>query len=228
MTRSSNPDLPADFSDALTASLAGEHDAFSHLPTNERRLAELLLPFLAAGKQSHLHALDVHDSPALEQDPVALALGLVAGPEDVVSGQRFKAARQHAGLEVDGVTARLAARGWPTTASEVFNWQLRGGFIAPALLSALADILGTTPDALRAPPSARRSPAQELLQDEMIESVLQQWARDEHRALEDVRSDVAHKLAAMSYRNESSATRDAVLAVITALRQINDQRTPRP
>lgn len=228
MTNSSNPDLPVDFGDALTASVAGNHDALAHLPADERRIAELLAPFLDAGKQAHLDALAVHNSPALDQDPVAIALGLVAGPEDVIAGQKFKIARLHAGLDVTGVTAKLVARGWPTTAREVFNWQQQGGPIAPALLSALADILATTPDALRASSTARRSPAQDFLQDETIESVLQQWAGEVHRPIDAVRSDVARRLAALSYRNESGATRDAVLAVITALRQIDDQRSSQP
>jgi transcriptional regulator with XRE-family HTH domain len=215
-----------DFGPSLKNYLAGDRNALDGLPPREREIAEQLAPFLEAASRSRLNETPlsaVPDSaPPRAQDPIAAALGLVAGPDDVLGAARFKNSRAHSGLDIKDVADRLSARGWNVDVAQVFRWQRGDTTMTPALLTALADILATSPDSLRPHPAGRKAPrVADLLDDAVIAAFVREWAQQTDRAPSDVRAEASRTLVSLNYRNESSASRDGVLAVLRALRSLD-------
>ncbi len=207
-----------DIGPALKQYMGGDPASLTRLPARERRLAERLAPFLAAATASTTPA---GEAPPLDQDPMAIALGLVAGPDDVLSAARFKVARQRVKLDIAQVASRLADRGWDVSTARALKWQQRDTRMAPALLNVLAQTLSTTPAYLRASLAPSAVTLADLLRDETIAAVIEEWARETGRSSNDLRSEIEGTLAGLNYRNEGDATREAVLAVIKALRKLS-------
>src|SRR5690348_17330527 len=113
MTPDNPPPDPAgalvDFGPSLQEYLAGDPNALTNLPPHERALAERLAPILRSARQTSTAEVEVGQdeirrgddslkyAPRRDQDPIAIALGLVSGPDDVLDAARFKAARMRSG-----------------------------------------------------------------------------------------------------------------------------------
>ncbi len=86
----------------------------------------------------------------------------------------------------------------------------------------MADILSTSPDSLRPRPTGIKSPRlADLLDDAVIAAFIDDWAQQTSRSIDDVRVEAARTLASLNYRNENSATRQDLLAVLRALRSMD-------
>lgn len=88
--------------------------------------------------------------PPLEEDPVAATLGLVPDRHFSLDRQALTRARKHARMQTSDLAAALAKRGWQVEGRDVFNWEHRAADnVSPALIAAIAAVLGTTIDRLR-------------------------------------------------------------------------------
>jgi hypothetical protein len=230
---SSPDDELIDFGPSLQRYLAGDPQALDDLPPRERALADRLAPLLAAARHQANEASitdsasvptdeELAHAPPLETDPIALALGLVAGPDDILDALRFKTARNRSRLDIKAVADRLNRRGWSITVKQVYGWQRSNSQLPPALLAALADTLAVSPSSLRARRSAARphDVIPQLLDDEVIAAFLAEWAQEAGRTPDAVRAQAERTLAGASFRNESRATREDLLAVLRALRRL--------
>lgn len=119
-------------------------------------------------------------APPLADDPVAAMLGLVVDPQCVLDSKALARARKRAGLTVSQVAEQLGARGWDVRHSDVFRWETRSASdVAPALVQAVADIVGAPVENLVAASKAdagsdrfaavRRSP--------VFQQLVHRWAR---------------------------------------------------
>lgn len=120
--------------------------------------------------------LSAQGAPALEDDPVAAMLGLVPDGECRLDSAALSRVRKRARLNVSDVAARLRQRGWEFDKSDIFRWETRSATdVPPAVVQAIADILGTPVDNLISAPApayvpdhlaaARRHPRFEQLVD---------------------------------------------------------------
>ncbi len=215
------PDQPVDFGPPLQRYLAGDAQALNDLPASERALAEQLAPTLKSAR--HVPATEVAASPSRDRrhDPIAVALGLVPGPADVLAAEQFKTARLRSGLNIKDVAQRLTDRGWNIATNQVLRWQHGDTEVMPALLQAIAETLGTSPSALRARPRVDQSASLDTwLSDEVIAAFLADWARESGVSADHVRDRARRTLASANYRNQGDATRDDVLTVLHALRRL--------
>lgn len=93
--------------------------------------------------------LSAQGAPALQHDPVAAMLGLVPDSECRLGSAALSQGRKRAGLSVSDVAARLRERGWEYDKSDVFRWETSTATdVAPAVVQAIADILGSPVDDL--------------------------------------------------------------------------------
>ncbi|KAA1378571.1 hypothetical protein [Aeromicrobium fastidiosum] len=92
---------------------------------------------------------DAHGAPALRDDPIAAALGLVPDAGYQMDSTALKRARAKAGQKPTTLAAALVREGWNVTAGDVFGWETRtAANVPPALVRAVAEILRTDPDLL--------------------------------------------------------------------------------
>ncbi|MCF6746559.1 hypothetical protein E9529_20225 [Blastococcus sp. KM273128] len=90
-----------------------------------------------------------HGAPPLTDDPVAAMLGLVPDPQFVLDPRELARARKNAGLKPSDLAARLATRGWNVQGRDVFRWETQSAAdVAPALIRAIAEEIGTAPEKL--------------------------------------------------------------------------------
>lgn len=88
--------------------------------------------------------------PPLEEDPVAATLGLVPDRHFALDSRALTRARKGAGMQTSELAAALVKRGWQVQGRDVFNWENRAADdVSPALITAIATVLGTTADHLR-------------------------------------------------------------------------------
>lgn len=221
--------------DALLGALAGNPAALDLLGPDDRAAADDLQPWLALlvehgpddNDRDVLTAMPALDLPDLADDPVAVALGLVPDPTRPLSADALTRARKARGLRPTDVKAALIARGWEVSTAELARAERADTLQPPALLAALAAILGVDPGVL-APPREVVEPdwLTETLSDERIAEVLQQWAAEEQVPVEQLRREVSGALVGAGYRNQQAPTVEALLAVITVLREVRRSRRP--
>lgn len=89
--------------------------------------------------------------PRLQDDPAARILGLVVEPALRFEASAVKRARIRAGLKLPQLVQMLVQRGWAVSNSEALGWETgRSGGIEPALIAAVAEIVGATQSSLSA------------------------------------------------------------------------------
>lgn len=99
--------------------------------------------------------LAAQGAPALEDDPVAAMLGLLPDSECRIDSAALARVRKRARLSVSDVAARLHDRGWQFDKSDVFRWETRtAADVPPAVVQAIADILGVPVDDVISAPSS--------------------------------------------------------------------------
>lgn len=94
-------------------------------------------------------------APPIEEDPIAAMLGLVANQKYRLDAKAFGRARKSARLSGGDLARRLTERGWDITTRDVFTWETQGPVaLPPAIVRAIADTVGTTPERLTLPTTA--------------------------------------------------------------------------
>lgn len=213
-----------DFGPALQRYLAGDEQALEALPVGERELALTLAPAFDPERYASTYEGNDPTNSAgqapLELDPIAIALGLIPGPDDVLSSHRLQRARKKARIDLSELVQRLQDRGWDVRATEVLRWHSADSELAPALLNAVAETLAVQVDALRG--SRVRDKALDLsifFDDATIASFLAEWAYETGKDPGGVREHARHTLASLNFRNQATVSRDDVLAILRALRR---------
>lgn len=203
-----------DVADALVLHFDG--DDLSHVPAKVRRAVDTLAPFVAAARreQTDLAAAEV---PPLDQDPIAIALGLVPGPADVLSPTRLRAARKRAHLKLTDVVAVMNARGWDLTPDSLFAWEQTPVPVAPALMTALAETVEVDPDELREPRVTVDDHSLEF-DDPSVVVAIAEWASSTGRSAASLQSQVRRSVQAAAARNRTTLDQAFVLKVIEVLR----------
>lgn len=123
--------------------------------------------------------LAAHGAPALQDDPVAAMLGLLPNDECRLSSAALRRARKRAGVSVSDVAERLHQRGWDFTHGDVFRWETRtADDVPPAVVEALADILGSPIERLLAGPSSTSVPSlmDAVRSHPRFEELVDRWA----------------------------------------------------
>lgn len=221
----SSQDDDIDFGPYLQRYVAGDEHALDTLPSRERELALRLAP--AFELERHDDTVDSSTSsaaqaPSLEQDPIAIALGLVPGPEDVLSSRALQRARKAAHINLDVLVRRLQERTWDVTVEEVFGWHRTDTKVAPALMKAIAETLDVPVRSLRGAAVGKIDISLSVvLDDEAIANYLIEWATETGEKPAEVRDRVKRTLASATYRNHADISRDEVLAILRALRRID-------
>lgn len=208
-----------DVADALLLQLDGKD--LSHIPDEVRRAVYTLAPFVAAVRREQAALPDVA-LPALHEDPIALAVGLVPGPADVLSPTRLRAARKRAKLKVTDVVAAMSSRGWEVEPDSLFDWEQTPVPLAPAILTALAETIGASADVIREPRIAVDDPLVEF-DDPSVAVAITDWAAVSGRSTAALQSQVRHSVAAAAARNKTALDQAFVLKVIEVLRAADDR-----
>ncbi len=217
-----------DFGPFLQRYLAGDEQALKALPVRERELALKLAPAFDPERDATTDAVNTDttstagQAPPLELDPIAIALGLVPGPDDVLSSHRLQSARKAARIDLSELVRLLQDRGWDVSATEVLRWHSADTQLAPALLNALAETLDVPVRSLRG--KRARTSALSLgafLDDAIIANYLAEWAHETGEDPAGVREHAQRTLASLSFRNQATVSRDDVLAILRALRRID-------
>jgi hypothetical protein len=124
--------------------------------------------------------LSAHGAPPLVNDPVAAMLGLIPDRECSLDPKALTRARKRAGLKISDVAARLRARGWMTQDADVFRWETRSaGDVTPAVVQAIAEVLGTAVENLILAPESDTSGSlfAEIRQHPLFEQLVSRWAQ---------------------------------------------------
>lgn len=99
-----------------------------------------------------------HGAPPLDEDPVAALLGVVPDPGFQLDAAALVRACKASRVNPTTLAARLSARGWQVSASDVFRWQTRAApDIPPALIKAIAEVVNADPDRLVARSEPQRT-----------------------------------------------------------------------
>lgn len=210
---------------AVTAYLAGNLEPLQQLPDDEQDLVRAVGPWLAALRGSDPSATAPIDRPvpALDEDPIAIALGLVPDPDRALSADRLVGARRRTKLKRSDLVRRLVARGWEVSMQDVDAWERSDTIQPPALVVAVADVLRTSPAALTVPHAAIRPMTWvAVLDEETIAAQLNSWAREAGVDTSALRVKVEHALTGAFHRNEKAPTVLALRKVIEVLRRTPD------
>lgn len=183
-----------------------------------------VLPAAEAARIAALcHAADLlwlaDAAPPIEDDPVAAMLGLVPDPGLALDPRKVERARKRTHLKPSAIADRLNARGWEVTPSEVFDWQRHAHpEVSPALINAIADVLGTSPEALTSSnEETLMQPAiNEVLRDSRFETLVARWGQLSGLAPAAARSSLRTKMLA-TVRRGDDLTASQWLGVLEAL-----------
>jgi transcriptional regulator with XRE-family HTH domain len=148
--------------------------------------------------------------PLIEEDPVALALGL--GPLNdadaflVVSGRLVKKARQARGLKTSDVATRLKSMGLPAADQKWLGRLERAPMqeVALDLATGLANVLGQSPDAISATRDKEVDPFAEWLYSDEFDTAFAAWVEEQHgrRLPGDLAPRARRKLLVAARRSE--------------------------
>lgn len=121
-----------------------------------------------------------HGAPPLKDDPVAAMLGLVPDPQFGLDPRELARARRNAGLKPSDLAARLVTRGWDVQGRDVFRWETQSAAdVAPALIKAIAEEVGTAPERLATSGAKTAIPAlvNEVRRSPKFRSLVERWAK---------------------------------------------------
>jgi len=124
--------------------------------------------------------------PPLENDSMALMLGLVPDPEFALDSKALSSARKRAGLSVGDLAQRLSARGWTVSGPDVFRWENKSALdVPPAMIRAAADELGVEASMLgrRESDDPVRARLRSMFSSEGFKELSARWARVQHVSL---------------------------------------------
>lgn len=168
-----------------------------------------------------------HGAPPLEHDPVAAMLGLVPDSARSLSNTALKHAMQATGLKTSFLAERLSERGWEVSTRDVFNWQNRSdAIVPPALIQAIAEVIGTTADKLtvdRGESTAHWSLIS-VTTSPAFKALTERWARLRGTTLSLGASALEAQLATSVFRG-SHPSEEQMLASLEALIEALESRS---
>ncbi|GAA3824100.1 helix-turn-helix domain-containing protein [Cellulomonas soli] len=217
---------PADgFTRALLDIAAGRPHDIASLPEEDQELLAAVTDWLPALADAiaDLHVegrdsdIDVHSRGLVEvrpDDPIALMLGLVEDPAVRLDGQQLAAARRAAGLDIAQLAERLNRRGWDATIKTVSAWERGRVSPPPATINAVAEELDVSSEALLATGTLDAPTIDTLFDDAAIAAFLDEWAREASIPAEKLAEQSKRLLATAGRRNATSASPEALLAVL--------------
>jgi hypothetical protein len=141
-----------------------------------------------------------HGAPPMGVDPVAAMLGLIPDRQYSLDSKALARARKNAKLKPTELANRLIARGWEVQARDVFRWETQSAIdVAPALIRAIAEEIGTDVDRLT---TAQRATAEHnavtaVTRSPGFEALVERWARIQ---------GLSHALAASALESRILAT----------------------
>lgn len=144
-------------------------------------------------------------APPIEDDPVAAMLGLVPDASLALDPKKVERVRKRTHLKPSAIADKLNARGWEITPSEVFDWQRHAHpDVPPALIDALADVLGTSPEALTSSyeETIMQPAINEVLEDSRFEALVARWGQLSGMAPVSARSSLKTKMLATVRRGD--------------------------
>lgn len=163
--------------------------------------------------------LAAHGAPALEDDPVAAMLGLLPNDECRLSSLALSRARKRAGVSISDVAERLHQRGWEFTHGDVFRWETRtADDVPPAVVEALADILGSPVEKLLADPSSASVPnfVEAVRAHPRFEELVDRWALAQRVSRNVAAAMLKSRMLATVHRGEQPDT-EQLLGSLDAL-----------
>lgn len=119
-----------------------------------------------------------HGAPPLKSDPVAAMLGLVVDPQFALDQSGLKRARTNAKVKASELARGLAARGWEVRTPDVLRWENQSTVeVAPALIKAIAEVLGTDAERLTTTRDDERDATiSEITNSSQFEHLVDRWA----------------------------------------------------
>ena len=160
--------------------------------------------------------LSAHGAPALEDDPVAAMLGLVLDSECRLGSAALSRARKRARLNISDVAARLRQRGWEFDKSDVFRWETRTATdVSPAVVQAIADILGTPVDNLisASAPASLPDYLVAVRRHPRFEQLVSRWARARQVSRAVAAATLESRMLATVHRGEHPNTEQLLLSL---------------
>lgn len=171
--------------------------------------------------------LSAHGAPPLEDDPIAAMLGLIPDRECSLDSRALTQARKRAGLTVSDLAERLRERGWEFKRGDVFRWETRSAAdVAPAVVQAIADILGWPVERLIVGSASTSVPNQlaRVRQHPLFEQLVDRWARIQHVSRAVAAAALETRMVATVHRGERPDTEqllNALAALVTSVEQGN-------
>lgn len=218
MTKEENEERFAEYLDQYVSYLAGEA---SHPDANEFGPQDQDVLFRMARVIEANWVAEI-ELPPFEEDPVALALGLVPPPSSdsavIVAGDRVRALRQALKLSRSGLVAATSAEGWPVTVSEMSVIERAGSeLLASHNAAALARALRTSMAALAPAPEDPIRVLLAWLYSDDFDREVTSWAAEHDRDVGDVAKEARAKMMAPSRRSSGSLGPEHWLQTLRAI-----------
>lgn len=169
-----------------------------------------------------------YEAPALNDDPVAAMLGLVATPTNRLNAAAFTSARKTAGLKGSEVADLLARRGWKYSTRDIARWELQNADdVPPAVIEALADIVHAPLDRLvnvSAPAAADQKAFAAVRATQRFADLAARWAAAYNMTMSAAVSQLESRSLATVHRG-SEPDVEQLLASLEALVSAVERRT---
>jgi hypothetical protein len=171
-----------------------------------------------------------HGAPPLNADPVAAMLGLIPDPQVSLDSSALSRARKNAKLKPSDISERLLARGWDVGVRDVFRWENHTpSDVAPALIRAIADVIGVRPEQLTTDrgPSDERAAFSSMVKSPRFEGLVSRWARLQGMSRSLAYSALQSRLLATVHRGDrpdEEQMLQSLDALITAMEKERNSR----
>ena len=172
--------------------------------------------------------LSAHGAPQLADDPVAAMLGLVPDPECSLDSRALTNARKRVRLTVSDLAERLRERGWEFHQRDVFRWETRSAVdVAPAVIQAIADVLGQPVDSLiAAPHSGARDQFAHVRRLPGFQHLVDRWARIQNVSRAVAAAALETRMIATVHRGEPPDPEQllhSLEALVTSIEQADEE-----
>ena len=221
-----DPELLASLADQYLDFLAGNQDqapSLQGLSPAQRREVHASWNLLRAS----WHATEEYVPPPLADDPLARALGLVPDPRQRLDGQQLAQARKNRGLKASQLADLLTARGWDVPARTVVRWEMAASAdIAPALLAAIAEVLGVPAERLAASAADPGPVAEEVeaaLRTTRFSELAARWAAKAGLTVESAQAALRQTMVLATARRGAHLTSEQWLTVLESLVESGQQ-----
>ncbi len=218
MTPDDNDDRFAEYLDQYASYLKGESDrpVINRLGPEDHRELSAMFRIIEASWASAI------ELPPFEEDPVALALGLVPSASTnspvMVAGSRVRALRQAMNLSRSDLVTVISTQGWPITPPEIAVLERADAEQLPAAqAAALARALRTGIEALAPGPEDPVGEFVTWLYSDEFDHVVADWAARHERAADPVAKEVRTKMLAPTRRSSGPNGRTQWLQTLRAI-----------